>query len=710
MVVENLDKFPAPDRFTASRIQIPWRRTNPDGTFTAYNANHDKLRLKISNRGTGTLTINSLTLSNTTAWKIISINGSTPSLPRSLSTGTSVEVLIQFVAKDLGGRVKVLNNTLTINSNDALHPVKEVKLHGLWQYKGEGNNEPYAQEIINAFGLKTVVGFNANDGSSNRGTVAVPNSDEVLSPYFIRADLSKPVYVIQMAAYHGCCSQTEKIEWHAKGSTAVNSIFTHIGLDGQTLLPRKGNTNLVPADGSFSPSGAFGLKIQKSYTDRSLNYQGKIGVRIWKARDANGNIVPNAYIMAMDYLTSTGVNYDYQDNIYYVSNLKPETGSAHFSELAATPSAVSFGSLLTGSSKTISVNLKNLGKTYAGGNDPSIQLTSVANITGTNRSEFSVTAIPTTALAPQGSINLSVSFKPTTRGLKNAALLVHYNNASSPLRIPLYGIANGGGFTITAAKRIKGAADASMTIGGNAWEADVNYRKGSIKLDKQNVTTPIAATDDDVLYQTYLSASTNLAETRYEIPLSNGSYFVRMHFVENFFSAAGARVFSIRMENQLSHSGLDIYSEAGYRAALVKDYAVTVADGVLNLNFKPSADRLAIAGVEIYRAPSGSGLAASSTSTLEGEATDQKTQLLLYPNPSKGDNTQLELSGFARKEEVVVTLYDMLGRQIQVTTFITDDLGAIKTKLVLDRQVSRGIYLFKAQTTSGKAQSYLVIE
>src|SRR3712207_8608262 len=52
-------------------------------------------------------------------------------------------------------RVKVLRDTLYINSNDDVAPNKKVQLLGLWQSKGEGNNEPYAQEIINAFGFKT---------------------------------------------------------------------------------------------------------------------------------------------------------------------------------------------------------------------------------------------------------------------------------------------------------------------------------------------------------------------------------------------------------------------------------------------------------------------------------------------------------------------------------------------------------------------------
>lgn len=31
-------------------------------------------------------------------------------------------------------------------------------------------------------------------------------------------------------------------------------------------------------------------------------------------------VIPNAYIMAMDY---AGINYDYNDNVYLITNIKP---------------------------------------------------------------------------------------------------------------------------------------------------------------------------------------------------------------------------------------------------------------------------------------------------------------------------------------------------------------------------------------------------
>ncbi|WP_347157367.1 malectin domain-containing carbohydrate-binding protein [Pontibacter chitinilyticus] len=628
MVVENMDKFPAADHLTFSNVQTPWRRTDP--TVTPYNENHNKVKLKISNKGAGPLVISNLTLSNTSGWKIAQLNGvdfdATTALPVTVNTGSAVEATIEFIAKDLGGRVKVLHDTLYIASNDDLAPYKKVKLHGLWQNRGEGSNEPYAQEIINAFGFKTKTGFSSNDGTSD-GSNIVSNSDEILSSFFLRADASKPVYVIQMGAYHGCCSATESFQWYAKGSTTNSTAFTHNALDGQSLLPRKNGSTTVLAEGTFSPStttanptAAFGFKVSSSYSDRTRNSEGKIGLRIWKAIDANGNIIPNAYIIGHDYIGNpTVTNYDYQDNVFYISNVKPETGPANFSELATAPSAVSIGNVMVGANKTATITLNNLGKTYPdGSSDPAIDIKRV-EITGADLSDFTVGTPAAATIAPQASTTVAVGFRPGSRGIKNAALLVHYNNSLSPLRIPLYGIADDGCSAIAVLKRIKGGADASVTIAGNVWEADKSYRKGNVQLDKP-AATPIAGTDDDVLYQTYLSSTGDLNEISYAVPMANGTYMVRMHFVENFWTAVGSRVFNISLENELRLSNLDIYREVGYKAALVKDFEVTVTDGVLNAKFNPSANRLALAGMEIFGVTNSTSTLVLGTKTITGSA------------------------------------------------------------------------------------------
>jgi hypothetical protein len=703
LVVESADKFPKSDELTFSLIQIPWRRQNDDGTYTPYNRNHNKVKLKLTNKGAGTLSINALTLSNPAAWKIASLSGAATSLPARLAPGTSMEALIEFTARDLGGRVKILNNLLTISSNDAVTPSRVVKLNGMWQYKGEGGNEPYAQEVIKAFGYLSRTGFGATDGV-NDGTAIVPNSDEIMSAFFVRADAAKPVTVVQMAAYHGCCAFTETFQWYNKGSFSNSTVFTHDALDGQSLLPLKINSTSL-AQGTFNPAGAFGIKVSSSFSDRSRNFEKRIGMRFWKVIDANGNVVPNAYIMGGDYLGSSFTNYDYQDYLFYITNVRPETGTVHYSELASTPSALNLGSTGVGVAKTQSISLKNLGKTYANGSkDPSVLIKSVQIVGGAASAAFTASMPATTTLAAGGSTSVNVTFNPGSPGLKNAALLVHHNGANSPLRIPLYGIGNTAGSALTIAKRIKGGSDAAVTIGSNVWEADINYRKGLIKLDRPGAA-PVAGTDIDALYQTYLSSTGDFNVISYEVPLANGTYQVRLHFAEMYWPAIGSRVFSIDIENSRRLTNFDIYREVGPRAALVKDYEVNVADGVLSLKFTPTADRLSLAGVEIFR-----NAAAGRLATAQAEGVEGLAKLSVYPNPTSGGKLHLALEGFGEDEKVDVTLYSLTGQAVQRTGVITDTEGAASVDVTLAPSLNRGLYLLKARGTAREAQTRVVIE
>jgi fibronectin type 3 domain-containing protein len=110
-------------------------------------------------------------------------------------------------------------------------------------------------------------------------------------------------------------------------------------VEGQTLLPHTTASGNPIAQGTFTPTAstsnptaAFGWNIDGEKSDDSLNAavatnpqdQGH-HVRFFPARDASGKVIPNTWLMAMDYL---GINYDYQDNVYLVTNMRPENPAA----------------------------------------------------------------------------------------------------------------------------------------------------------------------------------------------------------------------------------------------------------------------------------------------------------------------------------------------------------------------------------------------
>lgn len=627
LFVENLDKVPANDYFIFSKLQIPWTRDS------VYAANHDSLRVRIHNKGINPLVVKNLLLSNSSGWKIDKIKGVTynasTSLPVSISSGTYADVIVKFIAIDQSTRLKVLHDTLTVVSNDDKFPSKKVFLNGIWQKQAEGINEPYAQEIINAFGFKTNTAFGQTDANKGDTSLAL-EGDEIRPSYFVRADNSKPVSITQIAAYHTCCNTAPaNIAWYAKGSVSPTTIFTPVLSDGQTVMPRKSLPN-TPAAATFSPSTAFGFTIGgRDYTDAKKNTGGKTGIKVWKAIDAKGYIIPYSYIIA------NGSNYDYQDNMYLVKNLRPEKGTAYFSKLTAAPQALDFGEKLLQSSNSLTLTLSSLGKIYTDGSrDPVITISSVA-IAGEDKSEFSAALPVITTLNPQENTTVNVGFNPASQGLKNADLLIYYNNSPSPLRVPLYGIAKASGAVVTAKYRVNSGAATAITLNGKTWSADTLYAVGDLQPYTNTKLTQVAGTDEDALFFNEQHSNAAKKPWSYEFPVANGSYIVRLHFAEIYWGVtggslnggAGLRVMSVAMEGQLRLVNFDPTLEVGAATAIVKNFPVTVTDGKLSINFTSTVDRPMVCAVEIFN------FSTATAKPIVSYVENNLNKVKAYPNP-----------------------------------------------------------------------------
>ena len=356
--LQNLDAVPFPDRLIFNRIQIqppdPKKVWNPDTqTYDTYqppnNVVHDTATVRIRNTGSGPLTIQSLVL-DSAAWVLVD----PPAAGTQIAPGGFLDVTVKFVATsrppgqtenqtvggydgtaaaDSGG---AWNGTLTINSDDADEPATVVQLAGWWQRKSELNQEPTLPILVNRiFGYGTLI---QRPGEVlNHGGRPTPIGEEVLSGYWQRADASRPVTVRQLVAFHSQ-GATENLRVHLKGSTSYSSVFVHDGDEGQSLLPHLNGSTTVWAMGNLSggmAGGLFGFRISASHSDDALNTpeqpEGPTGhrIRFFPLRDAEGRIVRDAWLMVHDYFSAdpvTGVvnsNYDYQDNIYLISNVRP---------------------------------------------------------------------------------------------------------------------------------------------------------------------------------------------------------------------------------------------------------------------------------------------------------------------------------------------------------------------------------------------------
>jgi fibronectin type 3 domain-containing protein len=356
--LQNLDGAPSPDRMVFNRIQIqppdPKKVWNPSTqSYDLYqppnNVVHDTATVRVRNTGSGPLTIGSLVL-NSAAWTLVN----PPAAGTQVAPGSFLDVTVKFVAQgrpagqtenqtvgaldgtaaaDTGG---AWNGTLTINTDDADEPATVIQLAGWWQKKSELNQEPQLHMVINRlFGYGTTI---LRPGETlNHGGRPTPVGEEVLSAYWQRADASRPVTVRQLVAFHSQ-GATETLRTFLRGSTSTSAVFTHEAIEGQSMLPHLSGSTTVWAGGNLSSgtaSGLFGFKVSQSWSDDSLNAPeqstGPTGhrIRFFPLRDAEGRVVQDAWLMVHDYYAVdpvTGVvnsNYDYQDNIYLITNMRP---------------------------------------------------------------------------------------------------------------------------------------------------------------------------------------------------------------------------------------------------------------------------------------------------------------------------------------------------------------------------------------------------
>lgn len=304
----NPDASPFADQIAFNRIQTPAN----DSQKVA-----DTGTVKISNTGTAAMQVTGLPI--TGQFELVD----PPTVPFELAPGASKTVTVKFVAQS----TKVHNGTLTVQSNAAKNPTQVIHLGGLWQSVSEGGQEPGMAQVARAFGAGTTIPANLN-GNGKVEKVG----DEVLSPYWERLDGSKPVAVKQLAGYHTYPNGATVFR-HDKGSNATTTIAAMDGLWAQSLLPHKQGANTQLTTGSFTPGATpFGFKIDPEWSDPTKNdsevdiANGCVApcghhLRFFPVEDRTGERLPGAYFMTMDY---SGINYDYQDNIYLVQNIKPE--------------------------------------------------------------------------------------------------------------------------------------------------------------------------------------------------------------------------------------------------------------------------------------------------------------------------------------------------------------------------------------------------
>ena len=286
------------------------------------DAVHDRSTLRISNTGSGPLRITGLNV--TGPFTLVN----PPALPATIAAGGQLDVTVRFTASSGSVSTGQLDDRER-RSGDSV--AERPARRGLAEPVPEGGNEPTLKMLVNdVFGYTSPLTYSGQ--TLNRAGRIETAGEEILSPYWSRVDTTKPVTVRQLAAFH-TQGNTATVFWHQRGSSTTTPIFTHAG-SRRPVDPAAAEREPQPAAraGTFSPNGLFGFKIDPEWSVRreqrsdrrsERRLPGPCGhhVRFWPALDRNGNWIPNTYLMAMDY---SGINYDYNDNVYLVGNVKPE--------------------------------------------------------------------------------------------------------------------------------------------------------------------------------------------------------------------------------------------------------------------------------------------------------------------------------------------------------------------------------------------------
>jgi chitodextrinase len=198
-----------------------------------------------------------------------------------------------------------------------------------------------------------------------------------------------------------------------------------------------------------------------------------------------------------------------------------------------------------------------------------------------------VTTVTTTSYTDSGLIP-STLYSYTVRAIDNA---VPVNVSAASASASATTLASSG--TVI---RVNPGGPAFTDNLGQIWSADTGFNTGLT----YSVANPIAATVNDVLYQSERYDDAAAPELQYSFTVPNGSYEVRLHFSENYQTAANLRVFDVNIEGVRRFEDSDIFAQAGGAfTALVRNVTVTVTDGQLNIQFLHQTENPLIDAIEI---------------------------------------------------------------------------------------------------------------
>lgn len=147
-----------------------------------------------------------------------------------------------------------------------------------------------------------------------------------------------------------------------------------------------------------------------------------------------------------------------------------------------------------------------------------------------------------------------------------------------------------------------------LVVAINSGGGTVSYNGVEYQADRFNTGGTPHSTADNIsnVAEGELFKSELYGTFGYEIPVTNSTYMVELHFAEIYHTSAGQRSFNVSVEGKQEMSQVDLYSLIGADAAYTYTVNnVQVTDGKLNIDLTTLVDNATLAGFAIYSSTGG---------------------------------------------------------------------------------------------------------
>ncbi len=181
------------------------------------------------------------------------------------------------------------------------------------------------------------------------------------------------------------------------------------------------------------------------------------------------------------------------------------------------------------------------------------------------------------------------------------------------------------------------------------WNSSLEY--GYLDGNKYQNSNTTSGSGDPMIFKSELNGA---AEYRVRVP--DGKYSVFLLMSENYFTAAGKRLFDIAVQGVVVEKNLDLYAKVGKGVQYQKVIpSVSVTEGLLDIHFMSLIDYSVINGIMIVQLP--------SDVNENFEPSPERWNLgQNYPNPFNG-STVIPFS-LSKDENISIRFFDTLGRLV----------------------------------------------